>query len=358
MTNADEPVLGERPEAAAGSPGSSSAGGATSATSGDGPPGADEPGGSTGGESILTVVIALVANALIATAKTVAAMVSGSASMVAEATHSWADTGNEVFLLVAERRSTKAADDTHPLGYGRAAYVWSMIAAFGLFVAGSILSITHGISELGAEGEGSDYLLSYIVLAIAFVLEGASFVQALRQTRASAAKLQLQPMRYILDTSQTTLRAVFFEDAAALLGILLAASGLALHEITGNAVYDAIGSILVGVLLGVVALLLIQRNIEFLVGQQVSADVRGQVLAALYDNPEIDSVTFLHLEYVGPSKLLLIAAVDLAFDDVESALQPRIQAIEDRLEQRPFIARAFLTLSAPGVAPLSDPDPR
>lgn len=339
-------------------------GGATSTTArppvGESPTGAaeKEPEKSGGGESTLTVLIALAANALIAVAKTVAAMLSGSASMVAEATHSWADTGNEIFLLVAERRSTKKADETHPLGYGRAAYVWSMIAAFGLFVAGSILSITHGISELGATGEGADYGLSYLVLAVAFVLEGTSFFQAVRQTRASAAKLQLRPMRYILDTSQTTLRAVFFEDAAALLGILLAAGGLALHEITGNAVYDAIGSILVGVLLGVVALILIQRNIAFLVGQQVSDDTRRQVLVALYDHPEIDAVTFLHMEYVGPSKVLLIAAVDLTADDVESALQPRIQAIEDRLEQGPVIARAFLTLSAPGKTPLPDPEPR
>lgn len=313
----------------------------------------DTAGEKDGGESILTVVIALVANALIAIAKTVAAVLSGSASMVAEATHSWADTGNEVFLLVAERRSVRAADETHPLGYGRAAYVWSMIAAFGLFVAGSILSITHGISELGAEGEGADYLLSYIVLAVAFVLEGVSFTQAVRQTRSSAAKLNLRPMRYILDTSQTTLRAVFFEDAAALLGILLAAGGLVLHEVTGKAVYDAIGSILVGVLLGAVALILIQRNMAFLVGQQVSDDTRNRALQALYDNPQIDAVTFLHMEYVGPSKILLIAAVDLAFDDVESVLQARIQPLEDRLEENPLIARAFLTLSAPGKPPLT-----
>ncbi|WP_226913323.1 cation diffusion facilitator family transporter [Gephyromycinifex aptenodytis] len=322
--------------------------GAGPAPSNDGTAGKKDDGG-----SVLTVVIALVGNALIAIAKTVAAVLSGSASMVAEATHSWADTGNEVFLLVAERRSVRAPDQTHPLGYGRAAYVWSLVAAFGLFVAGSILSITHGISELGAEGEGADYLLSYIVLAVSFVLEGVSFLQAARQTRSWATKLNLRPMRYILNTSQTTLRAVFFEDAAALIGILLAAGGLALHEITGEAVYDAVGSILVGVLLGVGALILIQRNMAFLVGQQVSDDTRNRSLSALYDNPDIEAVTFLHMEYVGPSKVLLIAAVDLADDDVESVLQTRIQAIEDRLEGNAFIARAFLTLSAPGMPPLS-----
>lgn len=316
----------------------------------------DRSGDSSGG--LLTVLIALVANLLVAIAKTVAAAVSGSASMVAEAAHSWADTGNEIFLLVAERRSVKRADASHPLGYGRAAYVWSMVAAFGLFVAGSILSVTHGVSELGAEGEAGDYTLSWIVLAVAFVLEGTSFVQALRQTRASATRLRMRPMKYILDTSQTTLRSVFCEDSAALVGILLAAGGLALHEITGNAVYDAIGSILVGVLLGVVALILIQRNMAFLVGQQVGPVTRDRVLDSLYEQSAIDAVTFLHMEYVGPDRVLLIAAVDLSSDDAESVLQTRLQRLEDALEGRPFVARAFLTLSAPGAAPLPRPGQR
>ena len=303
----------------------------------------------SGGQSLLTVLIALAANALVAVAKTVAAVVSGSASMVAEAAHSWADTGNEALLLVAERRSVRPADESHPLGYGRAAYVWSMIAAFGLFTAGSILSITHGISELGGEGPGGDYLLSYVVLAIAFVLEGISFAQAVRQTRREAATLQLRPLRFILDTSQTTLRAVFFEDLAALLGILLAAGGLVLHEVTGDAVYDAIGSILVGVLLGVVALLLIARNGQFLIGQSVTNLNRGRLLDLLLAEPEVERVTFVHMEYVGPGRIFLVAAVDLVGDPAESLLQERLQAVEDRLAADPLVAKALLTPSAPGA---------
>ncbi|WP_342373337.1 cation diffusion facilitator family transporter [Propioniciclava soli] len=313
-------------------------------------PAPDQP--ESQGGNLVTVLIALGANALIAVAKTVAALLSGSASMVAEAAHSWADTGNEGLLLVAERRSARRADDTHPLGYGREAYVWAMVAAFGLFTAGSILSITHGISELSAEGEGGDYLVSYAVLAVAFVLEGTSFAQAVRQTRASAARLDMRPMRFILDTSQTTLRAVFFEDLAALLGILLAAGGLALHEITDNAIYDAIGSILVGVLLGVVAILLIVRNGQFLVGQTVSPEIRRRALDVLKADPEVDRVTFLHMEYVGPSRVFVIAAVDLVDDATESVMQGRLQAVEDRLQANPFVERAVLSLAAPGEAAL------
>ena len=309
-----------------------------------------------GGGSTLTVVLALAANALVAAAKTVAALLTGSASMVAEAAHSWADTGNESLLLVAERKAAKAPDTAHPLGYGRAAYVWSMVAAFGLFTAGSILSVMHGISALREEGPGGDYLVAYVVLAVAFVLEGVSFVQALRQTRAGAAKMQMRPMRFVLDTSQTTLRAVFFEDAAALVGILLAAGGLVLHEVTGDAVWDAVGSILVGVLLGVVAVLLIVRNGQFLIGQVVAPLTRRRVLAALLEDPEIERVTFAHMEYVGPSRIFVIAAVDLVQDDRESALQGRLQAAEDRLHADPLIARAVLSLSEPGEQALSVDD--
>lgn len=309
-----------------------------------------------GGGSMLTVLIALAANALIAAAKTVAALLTGSASMVAEAAHSWADTGNESLLLVAERRAAKEPDATHPLGYGRAAYVWSMVAAFGLFTAGSILSVMHGISALQDEGPGGDYLVAYSVLAVAFVLEGVSFVQAVRQTRAGAAKMQMRPMRFVLDTSQTTLRAVFFEDAAALIGILLAAGGLVLHEVTGDAVWDAVGSILVGVLLGVVAVLLIVRNGQFLIGQVVAPLTRRRVLAALLEDPEIERVTFAHMEYVGPSRIFVIAAVDLVQDDRESVLQGRLQAAEDRLHADPLIARAVLSLSEPGEQALSVDD--
>ena len=143
---------------------------------------------------------------LIAVAKTVAAVITGSASMVAESAHSWADAGNEVLLVIAQRQSAKQPDDAHPFGFGREAYVWSLFAAVGLFVAGAAVSITHGVQELIHPQPADDFIVGYIVLGIAFVLEGVSFGQALRQARPEAASMDRDLVEHVMKTSDPTLR--------------------------------------------------------------------------------------------------------------------------------------------------------
>jgi cation diffusion facilitator family transporter len=303
-------------------------------------------------ESTLTVLVALCANALIALAKSAVAVITGSASMVAEAAHSWADTGNEVFLVIAQRRSDRPRDPAHPFGYGREAYVWSMFAAFGLFTAGAVVSIWHGIQSWSHRGAGADYGWAYGVLLVSFLLEGASFLQARRQTRAAARRAGLHPLRYIALTSNPTLRAVYAEDAAALAGIVLAAAGIGLHELTGDARWDAVGSILVGLLLGAVAVFLIDRNRDFLVGQAVEPPVRRRALEALLADPDVEKVTFLHLEFVGPGKVLLLAAADITGDQPETLVAQRLRAIAERIETHELVERAFVTLATPGDEPL------
>ncbi len=295
----------------------------------------------------MTVLIALVANALIAVAKSVAAILTGSASMVAEASHSWADAGNEIFLLIAERQGRLPRDVSHPRGYGRDTYIWSLFAAVGLFTAGSVVSIWHGASQLGAEGEPENSTVNYFVLAIAFVLEGISFLQAARQTRGEAASFGLRPLSFINRTSNPTLRAVFLEDFVALVGIVLATTGIGLHQLTGDAVFDALGSIAVGLLLGVAAVFLIRRNRQFLVGQSVSPELWDRALSTLLELPEVDRVTYLHLEYVGASRCFLVAAVDLSGDDPEPLLAVRLRRLEAEIETRDFIEDAVLTLATP-----------
>ncbi|WP_083701876.1 cation diffusion facilitator family transporter [Tersicoccus sp. Bi-70] len=308
-------------------------------------PGDGDRGHEKHGGSMFTVLVAFAANVLIAVAKSVAAVMTGSAAMVAEAAHSWADSGNEVFLLIAERKAGRKPDDSHPLGYGRDAYVWSMFAAFGLFSAGAVVSIWHGIQSLSEEGDQTDPLVAYIVLAIAFVLEGTSFFQATRQTRGQAASLGLHPLRFITRTSDPTLRAVFIEDGGALIGIVIAVAGIGLHQVTGSAVYDALGSIAVGIVLAVMAIFLIARNREFLVGQTLAGPQRDAVLRALLDDDEVERVTYLHLEFVGPGRIFLVAAVDLAGDRTESEVAERLRAVEARVEQHDRITEAVLTLA-------------
>jgi len=298
-----------------------------------------------GGDSIVTVLIAFAANLLIAVAKSVAAALTSSASMLAEAAHSWADTGNEIFLLIAERKSGRGRDEHHPLGFGKEAYVWSMFAAFGLFTAGAVVSISHGISELRNPEPATDYLIAYVVLGLSFVLEGISFAQAFRQTRQKAGRFRRRHFAYVLTTSNPTLRAVFFEDAAALIGLLIAFAGIGLHQITGSPVPDAIGSIAVGVLLAVIAVVLINRNRRFLVGQMVQPEIRNTALQLLLAVPDIERVSYLHLEYVGPERIYLVAAVDLVGDRAEHDVASRLRRIERDLEAKPAIEEAVLTLS-------------
>jgi cation diffusion facilitator family transporter len=303
-----------------------------------------------GGESALTVVVAFGANLLIAIAKTAAAVLTGAASMLAEAAHSWADAGNEVFLLIAQRKAAKPADDAHPLGYGREVYVWSMFAAIGLFAVGAGVSVTHGIQELIHPEPATDFGIAYAVLAVSAVLEGASFLQANRQARREAEQRDTELLDHILATSDPTVRAVFFEDAAALVGIAIAAAGIGLHQVTGSATPDAIGSILVGVLLGVVAVVLIQRNRRFLVGEYADQRVTGAVVRQMLEQPEIARVTSLSLQYVGAQKLSLVAAVDLEGEPRETQASHLLATLERRITQHPAIVRAILSLSEPEEA--------
>ncbi len=304
-------------------------------------------------ESLLTVVVAMLANALLAVAKSVAAVVTGSAAMVAEAAHSWADAGNEVFLLIAERSGKRPRDADHPRGYGRATYIWSLVAAFGLFSAGAVLSIWHGVTALGKPEEGASFTLNYVVLGIALLLEGTSFVQASRQVRGSARRFGRHPLEFVSHTSNPTLRAVFFEDLSALLGILIAAIGIALHQVTGNPIYDALASIAIGVLLGFVAVFLMRRNMEYLLGEGPTPEVQGRVLIQMLEHPEIERVTYLHVEFVGPQRVFVVAAVDLVGDDHESGLAVRLRRVESEVERMEVIEDAVLTLSLPDEASLT-----
>lgn len=293
----------------------------------------------------MTVVIAFLANIIVAIAKSIVAALTGSASMLAEAAHSWADAGNEIFLLIADKRADKRRDTAHPLGYGRDAYIFSLFAAFGIFTVGAVVSIMHGIQSLTAPESMENYALSYLVLAVAFLLEGFSLGQSIREGRRTAQKYGRGFFDFVLNGSNTTLRSVFFEDSAALLGLLIAAGGIGLHQATGDPVWDAIGSIAIGVLLAGVALLLISRNRRYLLGEGPGPEYRAQTIRTLLAHPEIERVTALYLEFSGPEQLFLVASVDLVGDDPEDGVAHQLRRLEQDLERDELIGKAVLTLS-------------
>jgi cation diffusion facilitator family transporter len=306
-----------------------------------------EPDGPGGSESVTTVLVAFGANVLVAAAKSVAAVVTGSASLLAEAAHSWADAGNEIFLMIANRRSRRPPDLAHPFGHGREAYVWSLFAALGLFVAGATVSVTHGIQQLLKPEPAGHFVVGYIVLAVSFILEGVSFIQSVRQAKPEAESMERDLIEHVLATSDPTLRAVFAEDSAALAGLLIAAVSLAAHQLTGSPIPDAVGSVVIGVLLAITAMVLINRNRQFLVGQEADPRVRLAAIQALLDAPEVARVTYLRLEIVGPRMVSVIGDVDLTGDDTESHLAVRLRALEAKISASPAVAGAVLSLSAP-----------
>jgi cation diffusion facilitator family transporter len=299
-------------------------------------------------ESTRTVLVALGANAAVAIAKTVAGVVSGSASMIAEAAHSWADTGNEVFLLIADRRSRRPPDARHPLGHGREAYMWSLLAAVGLFVVGAVVSVWHGVSDImHPDSSRGDYRVAYLVLGIALVMEAISLRQVVHQLRGEAEVYHRDLLEHALVTSDPTMRAVFAEDSAAVIGIALAFGGIGLHQLTGNALWDALGSILIGILLGGIAVVLIDRNRRFITGEPGSDELRAATVARIKALPDVAAVRFVRLIYVGPRLLFLVASVDLVGDDTESHVAKKLRRLERELESDPQIVDAVLTIADP-----------
>ncbi|MFD1369649.1 cation diffusion facilitator family transporter [Actinoplanes sichuanensis] len=294
-------------------------------------------------ESVGTVLVAGAANLAIAVAKLVAGLISGSAAMLSEAAHSLADTVTEVFLYVALRRGAKPADEQHPFGYGKESWVWAFIAAIFMFVAGAGFSIYHGVMTI-LEGEHTgNYLASYLVLAVAFVAESVSFAKALKQVRGAARRWDTTLGGYLRHTSDTTVKAVFFEDLAALTGLLLAAAGLGLAQVTGSEMWDGVASILIGLLLLVVAVVLGHSNASLLVGQAVPQRMYDRIAADLAGIEVVTSVPTLLTMRLGPGGILVAAKVDFADDVPAVVIETACDEAERRLRETfPEIRYVFL----------------
>ncbi|MEU8788932.1 cation diffusion facilitator family transporter [Streptomyces sp. NPDC048643] len=303
-----------------------------------------------GGESVATVIVAAVANLGIALAKAVAGIISGSSAMLSEAAHSVADTVTELLLLTALKRSEKPADEEHPLGYGPERYIWALLAAVATFVGGAVFSIYDGIHTLVAGEELGNPLVSYIVLGVAFLLEGFSLRTGLRQARGEAARVDTTFKHYLRHTPDTAVKAVVLEDSAALIGLVFAAGGLLGGQLTGSGVWDGVASLLIGVLLLYVAWVLGRSNAELLIGRPLPKAMRERIRAELLAVEHVEAVLELTTLMQGPREALVAAKVD--FRDVSTAAQIEwaCEQAEDRLRAVfPSVIRVYLD-PTPGYA--------
>ncbi|MFF0245005.1 cation diffusion facilitator family transporter [Streptosporangium sandarakinum] len=296
-----------------------------------------------GSESLGTVVVAGLANLAIAIAKLVAGLMSSSAAMMSEAAHSAADTVTEALLFVAVRRAGSPPDVRHPFGHGMAGFFWALMAAFATLIGGAGFSITHGVQEIINGEELADLRVSYAVLVISFVIESVSFFKALSQVRSEAARVRVTPQRYVARTSDTAVKAVLFEDAAALAGLVIAACGLLAYEMTGDPVWDGVASVAIGLLLLGVAAHLIYANASLLMGQAAPERIRKEIEREMLAQPEIENVVELLTMMLGPGEVMVAARVDFLDETTGAALERAADRVEERLRERfPSISHVFL----------------
>ncbi|MCK2218075.1 cation diffusion facilitator family transporter [Actinomadura sp. ATCC 31491] len=308
-----------------------------------GPQNERQQNGQQNGDSLSTVLVAGAANLAIALAKLVAGLLSGSAAMLSEAAHSAADTVTELLLLVAVRRSGRPADRRHPFGHGKAGFVWAMMAAVATLVGGAGFSITHGVHEISHGEELGGLVPSYVVLAVSFVIEAASFAKAYSQLRAEAARYRVNPLRLVRITSDTALKAVVFEDAAALVGLLIAAGGLLGSQLTGSSLWDGLASVAIGLLLLLVALTLIQSNLSLLIGRAAPPSLETGIRAVLLAQPEVEDVVELLTMMIGPGEVLVAAKIDFRDEASAAGVEIACDEVDRRLRaQFPAVSLVFL----------------
>lgn len=310
-----------------------------------------------------TVFLALGANIAVALAKIAGGLLTGSAAMLSEAAHSLADCVNELFLLTALARSRRPADALHPFGYGMERFFWSLLAAVGIFVAGAGFSALEAYRSFtsGAETLGQHYFaINYAVVAVAVVSEGASWLRAVLQLRGRASAAGQGTVQHLRESSDPSVKTVASEDTAALIGLLLAAAGLALHQWTGAAWCEGLASASIAVLLVAVAIVLGRDSKGLLIGEAAVPQLTAAIRAYLDDEcAEVDEVVDLLTMHIGANQLLLAARVDL-IDDLGSSEIEEFSLRADREIQRrwPAIVQVFIdptrhdeAIARPGLSP-------
>jgi cation diffusion facilitator family transporter len=305
-----------------------------------------------------SIYAALVANALIAVSKFVAGFISGSSSLLAEGAHSVADTINQVFLRISLPLSRSGPDREHPFGHGKDRFFWSLLVAVGLFVAGAVFSIYEGVTAITGESERNEsYLIAYVVLGAAFVFEAGALVVSSREFGRAAREENRSFWEHFKVTRNTTMKVPLYEDAAALVGLVIAGAGLLLTQLTGNRVFDGLGAIGVGLVLGFVAFELGRDSRALLLGEAVPPEDEEQLREIITSFDEVSDILRLLTMHLGPNAVLVNAEIHvvdgLDTDQIEELLE-RITGV--MREEVPEVVETFIELHPPGRK--GQPEPR
>jgi cation diffusion facilitator family transporter len=285
------------------------------------------------------VLAALAANLGIAIVKFIAFLVSGSASLLAESVHSVADTGNQVLLLIGRGRSDRPASEEHPFGFGRERYFYGFVVAVMLFTVGAAFSVYEGVHKITNPEAIHDSLIAFIVLAVSAVLEAFSLRTAIRE--ANHVRGDRSWGAFIRRTKTPELPVVLLEDTAALIGLALAFIGVGLAVLTHDGRWDGVGSLAIGLLLGLAAAILAIETKSLLIGESASTDVQRRIVAALEDGPEIAQVIHMRTVHIGPDSVLVAAKVAVRENDSAAQISAGIDTAERRVRTAVPIAKTI-----------------
>ena len=284
------------------------------------------------------IAAAFFANLGIAISKFVAFGLTGAASMLAEAIHSVADTGNQGLLFLGGQRAQKAATRLHQFGYGRERYFWSFVVAVVLFSLGAMFALYEGINKLIHPHELESATIAFVVLGAAIVLEAFSLRTAVREARP--ARGERSWWTYIRTARLPELPVVLLEDVGALTGLVFALAGVGATVATDDPTYDALGSISIGVLLAVIAVVLMVEMKSLLIGEAAEPHEQAAIRVAIEDDPRVERIIHLRTQHLGPEELLVAAKVDLGSRRADE-LYDQIDALEARVRAAVPTARVI-----------------
>ncbi|MFG2918744.1 cation diffusion facilitator family transporter [Kitasatospora sp. NPDC048298] len=285
------------------------------------------------------LIAALSANLAIAAAKFTAFGFTGSSSMLAEGVHSVADSGNQVLLLIGGKRARREADEEHPFGYGRERYVYGFLVAIVLFSVGGLFAIYEGWHKISHPEALDAWGWAIGVLIFAIGMEGWSFLTAMRESEKAKGKQSWT--QFIRTAKAPELPVVLLEDAGALIGLVLALFGVGLTVITGDGVWDGIGTLCIGVLLVVIAVVLALETKSLLLGESANKDSVRRIREALVDGETVTGVIHMRTLHLGPEELLVAAKIAVNAEDSAARVAEAIDAAEERVRAVVPIARAI-----------------